>query len=106
MKKIVKIQFFILLIGAVFAITNFANILFAWLNNKDCTEGCLPPAELTNPFLTPEFYSALFLVLALILNFIILVGTKTKPPKAEGKDKKASEEKIDEPGPDIPKATF
>ena len=102
MKKIVKIQFFILLIGSVFAITNFVNILFAWLNNKDCTEGCLPPAELTNPFLTPEFYSALFLVLALILNFIILVGTKAKPSKPKEMDKDRTEEKVSEPDIKIP----
>jgi hypothetical protein len=104
MKKIIKIQSFILLIGAVFAITNFANILFTWLNNKDCTGGCLPPAESANPFLTPEFYSALFLVLALFLNIIILIGTKAKPSKIEDTEKNKVDEKNNEPDTEIPPA--
>jgi hypothetical protein len=98
MKKIIKIQSFILLIGAVFAITNFANILFTWLNNKDCTGGCLPPAESANPFLTPEFYSALF------LNIIILIGTKAKPSKIEDTEKNKVDEKNNEPDTEIPPA--
>ncbi len=92
MKKIVKIQSLILLIGSVFALTNFANLLFAWLNSKDCANGCLPPEDLVNPFFTAEFYAALFLILALLLNLILWIGCReikekiSKPVKEERED--------------------
>ena len=100
MKKIIKIQFFILLIGTVFTLTNFANVLFIWFNNQDCENGCLPPGELVNPFLTVEFYSALFFILALILNLFLLVGSRTK--KSQTEEKNMAEDQVTEPRIELP----
>ncbi len=93
MKKIIKIQSLVLLIGTVFALTNFANLLFAWLNSKDCINGCLPPEDLVNPFFAAEFYAALFLILALLLNLILWIGSRESKEKVS---KPAKEEKREE----------
>ena len=93
MKKIIKIQSLILLIGTVFALTNFSNLLFIWLNNKDCLNDCLPPEEVVNPFFTAEFYAALFLILALFLNLILWMSCRESKERV---GKTAKEEKKEE----------
>lgn len=64
--KYVKIQFFVLLGGTLFAWTNFAIELIDWLELRKDTFGC---SETTNPFLTPCFFGALFFLLAFLLSF-------------------------------------
>ena len=75
MKKIIWSEFIILLIGTVFAWTNFSQELFNWLNNKSCQTGC-SAQPVVNPFLTPCFYGALFFTLAFILSAVILKKLK------------------------------
>ena len=79
MKKIIKIQFFVLLIGAIFTWSNFVIELFDWLNYRSLA-GTAEAA--VNPFFTTCFYGALFFTLALILNLLLLIISskrKTKP---------------------------
>jgi hypothetical protein len=71
MKKIVLSQFVILLAGTLFAWANFGIELVSWLNKRACTLGC-PVAPLTNPFLTPCFYGAIFFTAAFVLSAVIL----------------------------------
>jgi hypothetical protein len=71
MRKIIITQFVVLLVGTVFAWVNFARELISWLNNRACDLGC-PVAPLTNPFLTPCFYGALFFTIALALSLALL----------------------------------
>jgi len=70
MKKIIIAQFIVLLIGTLFAWTNFAMELVNWLEKRVCTTGCA--VNLTNPFLTPCFGGAIFFTIAFILSAIIL----------------------------------
>jgi hypothetical protein len=70
MKKIIIIQFIVLLLGTVFAWFNFTKELIDWLAKRACTTGCA--AGLVNLFLTPCFYGAIFFTIALILSVIIL----------------------------------
>jgi hypothetical protein len=74
MKKIITIQFIVLLAGTLFAWTNFAIELVDWLNKRACTLGC--SIGLVNPFLTPCFYGALVFALAFILSAMILKKSK------------------------------
>ncbi|RLC36879.1 hypothetical protein DRH27_04540 [Candidatus Falkowbacteria bacterium] len=83
MRKIIKIQFFILLVGSIFAWSNFTIELFDWLNNKACTTGCSATGEVVNPFLTPCFYGALFFALAFILSILLFIGSREKKAKPE-----------------------
>jgi len=71
MKKTILIQFYLLLGGTIFAWANFGIELNDWLNERACTLGC-SAGTLTNPFLTPCFYGAIFFLLAFILSAIIL----------------------------------
>ncbi|MFC1678540.1 hypothetical protein ACFLZ9_02245 [Patescibacteria group bacterium] len=86
MKKLIKTQFFILLIGTVFAWSNFTLELFAWLNNKACETGCSATGQVVNPFLTPCFYGALFFTLAFILSLLLLLAARNKKTKKEKDD--------------------
>ena len=70
MKKTIKIQFFVLLGGTIFAWTNFFVEFNNWLNSKACTIGCSSGSS--NPFLTPCFWGAIFFAIAFVLNAIIL----------------------------------
>lgn len=70
MKKIIKIQFIVLLCGTLFAWGNFARELLSWLNRGVCTTGCV--ANLTNPFLTPCFGGAVFFTIAFVLSIILI----------------------------------
>lgn len=72
MKKVILSQFFVLLVGTVFAWTNFIAELFSWLNDKACTTGCAA-GKIANPFLTPCFYGAIFFTLAFLLSLVLVL---------------------------------
>jgi hypothetical protein len=72
-EKLIKIQSAILLLGTVFAWTNFAFELFSWLRNSSCALGCSVSA---NPFFSPCFYGALFFLAAFVLNLMILKASR------------------------------
>jgi len=84
MRKIILAQFFILLVGTVFAWSNFTLELFNWLNNRACTTGCSASDNVVNPFLTPCFYGAIFFTLAFLLS-LVLALTSGKKDKIEDK---------------------
>ena len=69
MKKLIKTQFWLLLLGTLFAWGNFSYEMIGWLRGMECTTGC---ASAPNPFLTPCFYGALFFLAAFVLNVMIL----------------------------------
>lgn len=73
MKKIIWIQFVVLLGGVIFAWTNFIMELNNYLAKKACTLGC---AIGTNPFYTPCFWGAVFFSIAFILNVLIILSSK------------------------------
>ncbi len=77
MKKVIKTQFIVLLVGTIFAWGNFTWELINWLNVRNCSTGCA--AGSANPFLTPCFYGAIFFTAAFILSVILLKGTKKEP---------------------------
>jgi len=97
MKKIVKIQFFVLLVGTIFAWTNFSGELFAWLNNQACETGCSLTGEIINPFLSACFYGALFFTVAFIFNLFLLIGMRSKKEKV--KEKVLEDKTTDSPLP-------
>ena len=70
MKNIILAQFIILLCGTIFAWSNFALELIAWLQKRACTTGCA--VGIVNPFLTPCFYGAIFFTIAFVLSVILL----------------------------------
>jgi len=74
MKKVVIIQFIVLLIGTSFAWFNFFTELFNWLEKKSCTTGCA--VGLSNPLFSPCFFGAIFFTIAFILSIVILKKTK------------------------------
>ena len=74
MRKLILIQFVVLLLGTAFAWTNFTIELVNWLNKRACTLGCA--VGLVNPFLTPCFYGAIFFLIAFILSINILNRAK------------------------------
>ena len=89
MKKLIIIEFIILLCGTIFAWGNFIFELVNYINNKPCKTGCSTnlgqffPLEqtqtLTNHFLTPCFYGAIFFTIALFLIILILKKYKKSP---------------------------
>jgi hypothetical protein len=74
MLKLIKAQFIVLLIGFLFAWTNFTIELVSWLNKKSCALRCADPG--TIPFLTPCFGGAIFFTIAFILS--VLIWEKSK----------------------------
>ena len=74
MKKIILAQFIILLVGTLFAWTNFTIEFVDWLNKRACSTGCV--VGLVNPFLTPCFYGALVFASAFILSAVLLKKSK------------------------------
>jgi len=70
MKKIILVQFGILLVGVLFAWTNFSLEMIAWLRTQPCPTGCALPG--TNPFLTPCFGGAIFFTAAFICSCVLL----------------------------------
>ncbi len=81
MRLLLKIQFFVLLIGSVYILANLANLLFAWYKSPQ------REAEL-NPFLSIEFLASLFLVLALILNLFVLWLARRQEKKTKKEEEK------------------
>ncbi len=79
MRKLIVTEFWILLVGALFAWTNFTIELVRWLNKQACLTGCAAPG--TNPFLTPCFYGACFFLVAFIISAIML-RKSSRPPTA------------------------
>jgi len=69
MKKLLTSQIILLLIGTLFAWTNFIIELIHWLNQTTNQLGCFTNTK--NPFLTPCFYGALFFTIALIFSVVI-----------------------------------
>ena len=65
-----RIQFWLLLLGTVFAWGNFIVELIDWINGRACTTGCA--TGLVNPFLTPCFYGAAFFLIAFVLNIMMV----------------------------------
>ncbi len=81
MRLLLKIQFFILLIGSVYILANLANLLFAWYKSPQREAGL-------NPFLSIEFLASLFLVLALVLNLFALWLARRREKKTKKEEKK------------------
>ena len=73
MKKIILIQFFVLLAGTIFAWFNFIKEWLAYSQSASCTIGCTAG---TSPFLTPCFGGAVFFTIALILSLILVKKSK------------------------------
>jgi len=71
MKKLIIAEFVILLLGTLFAWTNFIMELVSWMNQQPCTTGC-SAGVVKNPFLTPCFYGACFFLIAFIISAVIL----------------------------------
>lgn len=76
MKKIVTSQFVVLLIGTIFAWSNFGYELYSYLNNKPCELGCSASPAVVNPFYTPCFYGALFFLTAFVHSVLLLKKVK------------------------------
>lgn len=70
MRKIITAQFIVLLIGTVFAWSNFFIELSDWMANRACTAGCA--AGIINPFYTPCFFGAIFFTIAFILSMLLM----------------------------------
>lgn len=75
MQKLITVQFWVLLIGTIFAWANFIYEFVVWLGGKTSPIACNPlvgEAEgVVNPFLTPCFYGAIMFLVAFILVVII-----------------------------------
>jgi hypothetical protein len=72
MKKLITIQFYILLLGTLFSWYNLTIEFIDWINNRTCSLGCSAAGQVVSPFLTPCFYGALFFLLAFIVSSLIL----------------------------------
>jgi hypothetical protein len=67
-KKIINRLFWILLVGTVFAWSNFFYELYLYMNSEVSAISCgnfQEGSALPNPFLTPCFYGAIMFALAL-----------------------------------------
>lgn len=74
MEKTIMALFIILLVGTLFAWTNFVLEFMAWRKNKTCTTGCVAPGKVVNPFVTPCFYGAIFFTIAFVLSAILFIN--------------------------------
>ncbi|MFH0950891.1 MAG: hypothetical protein V1765_00240 [bacterium] len=71
LKKVLKIQLFVLLLGTIFAWANFAIEVNQWLSEGKCELGCPIFFEASpNPFVTPCFLGALFFTLSFVLSIL------------------------------------
>lgn len=71
MRKVIVSQFIILLLGTLFAWTNFSLEIIAWIKKTNCPTGCAAGTVIVNPFLTPCFYGAIFFTISFILSAIL-----------------------------------
>jgi hypothetical protein len=69
LKKLIKYQFYVLLLGTLFAWTNFLVELYSWIKDITCPVGC--PVNSLNPFFTPCFGGAVFFSIALVFSILI-----------------------------------
>jgi hypothetical protein len=74
MKKLITAEFYVLLVGMLFAWTNFTLELIAWLKNVTCPTGCVP--GIVNPFYTPCFYGACCFTIAFILSAVLFAKSR------------------------------
>ncbi|HLD92049.1 MAG TPA: hypothetical protein VI795_01490 [Patescibacteria group bacterium] len=74
LKNLFKYQFLVLLVGTLFAWTNFSIELYSWIKDINCPVGC--PVNSPNPFLTPCFGGAVFFSIALVFSILIKKGSK------------------------------
>lgn len=70
MENIITYQFFVLLLGTLFAWYNFGVELFAWLKGKTCSVEC-NCTKGANPFKTPCFFGAIFFTISFVLSAIL-----------------------------------
>lgn len=70
MDKIIMYQFFVLLVGTLFAWGNFIHEFVSWKKGKVCVT-CAENGKIVNPFLTPCFYGAIFFAIAFVLSAIL-----------------------------------
>jgi len=75
MKKLIKIQFYILLLGTLFAWTNFGIEFFNWINQKTLIS-CPIGSATGNPFFSSCFYGAIVFTAALALSVLLLKKAK------------------------------
>ncbi|NTU98872.1 hypothetical protein HGA64_02610 [Candidatus Falkowbacteria bacterium] len=75
-KKIVKIQFVILLLGTIFAWGNLALETYNYLNQKPCQFSCTA-GNVVNPVFTPCFYGALFFLTSFILSAVMFKQSRS-----------------------------
>lgn len=75
MKKLILAEFFVLLLGTLFAWTNFGIEFYSWYNQVSCAVGC-SAGKIVNPFLTSCFYGAIFFTAAFVLSALILQKSK------------------------------
>jgi len=78
MRKLVWAEFWVLLLGTLFAWGNFARELYAWLQTGSCADVSCSLTAPVNPFLTPCFFGALFFTVAFILSAVILKRENNK----------------------------
>ena len=71
-KKLINTQYYVLLVGTLFAWSVFSIELYSWLKEINCPVGC--PVNTQNPFLTPCFGGATFFLIAFILSTKIKKG--------------------------------
>lgn len=83
MRKTILIQFYILLLGTIFAWLNLTREFYFYFNNKPCDLGCSIGNEVINPIFTPCFYGALFFAAALSLSVILLKKSKEEKAKVK-----------------------
>jgi len=74
MHKIIVSQFVVLLLGMLFAWSNFGYELYNYYRQRACEWGCA--AGLVNPFFTPCFYGAIFFTVAFILSSWLLAHSR------------------------------
>lgn len=67
-------QFFVLLLGTLFAWGNFIVEFVAWRKHQICPTGCAHGDKVVNPFLTPCFYGAIFFTIAFVLSAILFLN--------------------------------
>lgn len=79
-KKLILIQFIILLLGTIFAWINLGLETYSYLNQKPCQFSCTA-GQVVNPIFTPCFYGALFFLTAFTLSAIMLNQSRKALPK-------------------------
>jgi hypothetical protein len=73
MENIIIYQFFILLLGTLFAWYNFAVEFIVWRRGKTCSTDCACTScgKGANPFKTPCFFGAIFFTLSFVLSALM-----------------------------------